>query len=409
MKIIPTFKASLTFLELNRTFSRMVKGYNVCNSVNEFQSSFAKYVGVKDVIRVPSARWGLYYILKNLDIPAGSEIILSAFNYYAVPSAIVRAGMTPVFVDISKNNLNIDAHKIEEAITNKTKVIVATHLCGFMCDMESICNIARRYGLVIIEDCVQSFGAEYEKRKAGSIGDVAFFSFGVTKNFSILGNAIVTTNNDRLVAAIENDTIEIKETSFWDLSIQLIKAYDITLATSAFLFPVIYWIIRLFDKLNIDILDWIFRENERSMKRPPKFGLLNNVQAEIGLRQLGFLDGDTDLLIKKGLRIYNSLRRIEGVKVPVLVQKTKNIFTSCPVLVKNRDRVREYLLKCGIVTSFGFMRNCSNFELFSQFKRNCINAEKANCEIIYLPLFSSMEDREIDQIVYSIKQMIKKE
>lgn len=408
MNRIPTFKSPLGLKDLNRMVWQIVKRHNGYDYVNEFQYSLAEYLDIENLIRVPSARWGLYYTLKHLNIPPGSEVILSAFNYYAVPAAIIKAGMVPVFTDIAGDKLNIDVRRIEDAITGKTKVIIATHLCGFVCDMDGICAIADKKGLIIIEDCVQSLGAEYNEKKAGSIGDAAFFSFGVTKNLTTLGNGMVATNNSTLATAIKTDLAKIKETSFWDLSMQLLRTYNIVLATSVF-FSSIYWIIRLLDKLDIDIIDLIFREKESLMREMPATGLLNCIQAETGLNQLGFLNRNTELRIKKGLRIYNLLKKNPKIKIPVLEKNAKNIFTSCPVMIKNRNNVRKYLLKHSIVTSFGFMHNCSNFKLFVKYRKDCVNAEKASREIIYLPFFTSMHNREIVHIINSIGKMVKSE
>jgi dTDP-4-amino-4,6-dideoxygalactose transaminase len=95
----------------------------------------------------------LLLLLKALDLKNDDEVLIPAYTYFAVPAAVIKAGCVPVFIDIKKNNINIDPLKIESAITDKTKVIIATHLCGLPCDLNKIKEIAKKHNLIIIEDC----------------------------------------------------------------------------------------------------------------------------------------------------------------------------------------------------------------------------------------------------------------
>ncbi|MBM3245399.1 MAG: aminotransferase class I/II-fold pyridoxal phosphate-dependent enzyme, partial [Candidatus Omnitrophica bacterium] len=244
MQIIPTFKSTLRFQEINRASLRLLAQKKSGRYKEDFKSLLMEYLGTGNIVFVPSARWGLYFILKNLDIPIGAEVIVSAFNYYAVPAAIIRAGMKPVFVDISENGIGIDISKIEQAVTDQTKVLIVTHLCGFVADMEKISAIARKHGLIIIEDCAQAFGAAVGTRKAGSFGDHAFFTFGLTKNFTAFGSGAVVTKNRNLLEMMEHDLSKLQQTSYRRTLLQLFWAYAILFATSRILFPLIYWVIR---------------------------------------------------------------------------------------------------------------------------------------------------------------------
>lgn len=187
MRPIPSFKPSISYKQLNIVLQRVLSGDFSQRTVGVFEQRLAQYLGVKYAIRVPSGRWGLYYILKSLNLKEGDEVILPAFTYFAVPAAIVKLGLKPVFVDISSANFNIDVKKIRENITSRTRAIIPTHLCGFVCEMDEILDISNKYNIAVIEDCAQSLGAEYKNKKAGSWGDAAYFTFGITKNFTTLG------------------------------------------------------------------------------------------------------------------------------------------------------------------------------------------------------------------------------
>lgn len=115
----------------------------------------------------------------------GDEVILPSFTFSSTANAFVRQGLVPVFVDIRKDTLNIDETKIEAAITERTVAIVVVHYAGVACEMDTICGIARRRGLVLIEDAAQALGATYRGKALGTFGEFACFSFHETKNFSM--------------------------------------------------------------------------------------------------------------------------------------------------------------------------------------------------------------------------------
>ena len=405
MKIIPTFKPSFSVSQLNQALAAALKDGAQEKARDGFVSSFCRYIGVKRLVPMPSARLGLYFILKNLGVPSGSEIILSAFNYFAVPLAIAKAGMTPVFVDIDRDNFNIDVNRIERAITHKTKAIIATHLCGFVCNMNVIRDIAKSRNLFLIEDCVQSPGAEYERKKAGSIGCAAFFSFGVTKPISALGNGAVATGDEKLAASLESDIRMINRNSSIDVLPQLLKAYGICVATSGLVFPAVYSVMLAGDILGINLIDMFFGEKHRDINPRPLSGLLNKLQADLGFIQLCGLEEDSRVRMEKGLLIYHGLKDTPGVGIPKLEQNSRNTFSSCPVKIRQRNAVKKLLLKKGIVTSSGFMCDCSSHPMFSEFKSLCRNAEEAQEEIIYLPLFSRLKNSEIEYMIRKIKDI----
>lgn len=121
-------------------------------------------------------------------------------NYIATALAVTYVGATPVFVEPDIRTFNIDPSRIEEAITDKTKAIMPVHLYGQPCDMDPIMEIAKKYGLFVVEDCAQAHGATYKGKVVGSFGDAAGFSFYPGKNLGALGDAGATVTNDEELA-----------------------------------------------------------------------------------------------------------------------------------------------------------------------------------------------------------------
>src|SRR6266849_7057209 len=116
-------------------------------AIAEYESRFAEYHGMQHAISASFGRMACFYILRALDLPAGSEIIFPALTFWAVPEIARRAGLKPVFVDVDPLSFNLDANKIETAITERTRTIVPTHLYGRPCDMSAIMPIAEKHNL----------------------------------------------------------------------------------------------------------------------------------------------------------------------------------------------------------------------------------------------------------------------
>jgi dTDP-4-amino-4,6-dideoxygalactose transaminase len=169
-------------------------------AVAGFENAFAKFCEVKHAIGVANGTDALLLALKALGIGRGDEVITAANSFVATAEAIVHSGATPVFVDVDPSTYNIDVNQIENHITARTKAIIPVHLYGQPADMLPIVDLARLYGLKVIEDAAQAHGARYYGRRAGSMGDAACFSFYPAKNLGACGDAGAVVTNDPNVA-----------------------------------------------------------------------------------------------------------------------------------------------------------------------------------------------------------------
>lgn len=166
--------------------------------VRKFEEEFAKFCDSKYCIGCGNGLDALYLILRGYDIGEGDEVIVPSNTYIATALAVSYAGARPIFVEPDLLTYNINFTLIENAITTKTKAIMAVHLYGQPADMDNINKIAKKYNLKVIEDSAQSHGALYKGKKAGSLGDAAGFSFYPGKNLGALGDggAIVTSDKE---------------------------------------------------------------------------------------------------------------------------------------------------------------------------------------------------------------------
>ena len=172
--------------------SQFVLGYAVAS----FEEEFSAYSGTKHAIAVNSGTSALHLAALAADIGPGDEVITTPMTFVATVAAIRYTGATPVFVDINPVSYTIDSAKIEAAITGKTKAIIPVHLYGQVADMDPIMAIARKHGLIVIEDAAQAHGAEYKGKRVGGIGDIGCYSFYPGKNLGAYGEGgMVVTNN----------------------------------------------------------------------------------------------------------------------------------------------------------------------------------------------------------------------
>lgn len=172
--------------------------YIMGNELKKFEESFAAYTGADYCVGVANGLDALWIGCKLLGIGAGDEVIVQGNTYIASVMGITINGATPVFVEPDEY-YQIDANKIEEKITEKTKGIMVVHLYGHVADMDKITALCRKYDLKLIEDCAQSHGATYKGQMTGTFGDVGCFSFYPSKNLGAFGDAgAIVTNNQKL-------------------------------------------------------------------------------------------------------------------------------------------------------------------------------------------------------------------
>ena len=204
--------------EINSAIISVLKSGIVINgdNVKKIENSLAAYSGTKYGIGVANGSDAIFIALKALGIGPGDAVISPPFTFFATAGSIVRAGATPIFVDIDSQTYNLEPIKLQEFIdtncnfnsqinqlidrqTGKPiKAIIPVHLYGQMCKVDEIIKIARKYNLKVVEDCAQSIGSEFRGKRSGSFGDLSTFSFFPTKNLATYGDGgmIVTSSSE---------------------------------------------------------------------------------------------------------------------------------------------------------------------------------------------------------------------
>jgi len=168
-----------------------------------FEKRFAEFTGAKYAVALSSCTAALYLSLICSGISEGDEVISTPFTFAATTNTILHSGAVPVFADIKKDDLNIDPEKIEDKITNRTKIILPVHYAGIPCDMDKILSIADRHNLKVIEDAAHAAGSEYKGVKIGSGNNPTCFSFYANKNITTGEGGIITTNDQEIAKRVK--------------------------------------------------------------------------------------------------------------------------------------------------------------------------------------------------------------
>ena len=172
--------------------------YVLGKEVENFENEFASYLGAKHCVGVASGLDALWIAFRVLGIGAGDEVIVQGNTYIASVMGITINGATPIFVEPDEY-YNIDASKIEEKITEKTKAVLVVHLYGQASNMKPVVEVCRKYNLRLVEDCAQSHGAKFDGQMTGTFGDIGCFSFYPSKNLGAFGDAgAIVTNDDQI-------------------------------------------------------------------------------------------------------------------------------------------------------------------------------------------------------------------
>lgn len=355
-------------------------------AVTELENQLKNYLKVKYAITVGNGTDALEIALKAIGITKGDEVITTPFSFFATAEAIALVGAKPVFVDINKDNFTIDVNKIEKKITKKTKAILPVHIFGAVANMDEINGIAKKYHLYVIEDACQAIGAKYNGKMAGTLGDIACFSFYPTKNLGCYGDGgMITTNDDNLAkivlalkahgaGKVGNEARElltgIKEEN--SSKEKVTELYD----------PFKYY-------------NYLIGYNSR----------LDSIQAGILSVKLKHLEEYNNRRKEIAKRYIKELSKVKSIKIPKYNED--NCYHQFAILTDKKFELIEFLNNNGV--------GCANFypvplHLQKAFDYLKIKpgklkvSEKICSQTVCLPIFPELEDIEIDIVIEKVKE-----
>ena len=388
--MIPRRKIDIKKGELSDIFKVIFNSAKKDKYVKRFEKIFANYIGVKHSIAVSSGRVGLELILKSLELSKGEEIIIPAYTLKDLIPVIQSLGLTPVPADIDMGTFNIDPDSIKKRITKRTKVILATHMFGSPCKLDKIVEIARKHSIFVIEDCAHSAGSEFGKRKTGSFGHAAFFSFEAIKPINTYGGGMVATNNSRLANKIRRSIKDYKKSNLGVMKKVVVANLENIFLPTIFSFPFLYFLASPKLKKKVALFYRFIQGHPSSHQG------YTRLQAYLGIEKLKSLDERIEMRCKKA-RVLKSLLNKKIKPQKILANAFSNYYFFVALLPGGDTiKIRRLLLKKGIDAGIEdeITDNCGTL----LGKKDCQNASKVFKSAIHLPLYECLSNSRIQHI-----------
>jgi dTDP-4-amino-4,6-dideoxygalactose transaminase len=339
--------------------------------VDEFEIAFARRVGAKYAVAVNSCTAALHLSLIALGVGSGDEVITSPITFASAVNVIEHVGAKPVFVDVDPSNLTIDPDRVRDAITTKTRMIIATHFSGFPAEMDELDKISKATGIPVITDAAHAIETEYHGRPSGKLGRAACYSFYATKNITTGEGGMLTTDDDKLAARVRTLRLHGMTKDAW-------KRYG----------PEGYkhW----------DIVEPGWKYN------------MSDINAALGLAQLE----DMEQWLRKRATLVNaySSNLKKAKMLPTFAPNITSALHLLIVRIPSRDRVMGEMQRNGIGVGVHF-RAVHRLKYYSEKYRIPKNAlpisEKASKEVLSLPLYPSMDISDVRRVVGILEGILK--
>jgi dTDP-4-amino-4,6-dideoxygalactose transaminase len=328
--------------------------------VSGLEEEVARYSQCAHGIGCASGTDALLLALRALSIGPGDEVITTAYSFFASAGTIANVGGTPVFVDIDPRTYNLDPHRLEAAITARTKAVVAVHLYGQCCDLTAVKAICDKRKLFLIEDAAQAIGAEWEGRRAGSVGDFGGFSFFPSKNLGAAGDGGMIVTNDAELAD----------------KVRLLREHGSR--------PKYY--------------HSIVGTNSR----------LDALQAALLRVKLRHLDRWSEARARNAA-LYDSLFEGSRVGRPYHDPRTRHIYNQYVIRVPKRDELRQLLSERGIGTEVYYpvplhLQKC--FSMLGHKVGDMPHSEAAARETLALPIYPELTEEQIRYVAANVRDFI---
>jgi dTDP-4-amino-4,6-dideoxygalactose transaminase len=364
--VIPFVDLRAQYLGIKNEVDAAIQGvldscqFTLGTEVAAFEQEFAAFSGSVHGIGVNTGTSALHMALLAAGIGRGDEVITVPFTFVATASAIDYTGATPVFVDIDPATFTMDPARLEAAITPRTKAIIPVHLYGQCADMDPILAIAKKHGLVVVEDACQAHGAEYKGRRAGSMGDLGCFSFYPGKNLGAAGEGgLVTTANPELARTVRM------------------------------------------------LRDWGAERKYHHVLKGYNFRM-EGIQGAVLRVKLRHLEAWTEARRAAAAR-YDRMLPVQGILVPRQMPKSRHVYHIYAVRTSERVALQAALSAAGIQTGIHYPFPVHLLPAFSDLgckAGDFPHAEKAAREVLSLPMFPELTEMQSAEVAAAVHAFV---
>ena len=337
-------------------------------TLEAFCREFGKWLGVPHVFGASTGRSAFQLALEALELEQGTEIIFPAFTFPVMPMVAKRLGYNPVFCDVDPKTFNSGAQHIEPKITNKTSAILATHLFGQPCPIRDVVALVHERNIRVIEDCAHACGVRVQGQQVGTFGDIGVFSFAEGKNMPCFGGGAIATADDEIAQRARQILSRASMPTKATITKKAFSIWVKWLLTRPLIFGLTaYPILRLKRVLGQSLMDSVVGDEllEEFMTTNGHISRLCNLQAAIGLLQIGRIDAFNEGARRNAQVLTENLGEVPGIQAPRSAEGD-HIYVYYPLTVdpERRDDLRHYLLKHGIDSKITDMADCSTLKPF---------------------------------------------
>lgn len=335
-----------------------------------------------------SGRSAFLAILKCLNLPKESEVILQAYTCVAVPNSVIWAGLKPVYIDIDPYTFNMSARDLEEKISARSRVLLIQHTFGLPADMDKLLVIAKKHNLFVIEDCAHSLGSEYKEIQTGNFGDAAFFSFGRDKVISSVFGGFAVIRNDELAHKMELLYHECNEPSKKWIVQQLLQPIITFFAKKTYNILVGKIILWLSKRMNL-LSKAVYPQEKYGQK--PRFLLkkMPNALAILAMNQLAKLDKFNNHR-RQIAKVYNQeLKDLDFLTTPNINSDVTHIYLRYNILSARSEKLFGFAKKENIFLGDWYNSPIAprgiNYQAINYIPKSCPVAEEISAKSINLP------------------------
>jgi len=329
--------------------------------VAAFEQNFAKYSGTKFGIANANGTTSLHTALLMCGIKPGDKVVTTPFSFIATANSILFCGAKPVFADIDPETFNIDPVELEKVLKREknVKAVLIVHLYGLACDMDAILKLKKKYKFKLIEDACQAHGAEFKKKKSGSFGDAAAFSFYATKNMMTGEGGMILTNDakaDKYGRQVVNHGRDGHSTH--------------------------------------TVIGYNYR--------------MTNIAAAIGIAQLEQLEGWTKKRIANASTYNEAFADLNFIKTPIVPKNCRHVFHQYTIRVKasEREKFMKYLADNGVGSGIYYncvMYNQPYYKKLGYKSGLCPQAEQTAKEVVSLPVHPLLSKDDVQKVINVVR------
>lgn len=374
------------------------------NKVREFEDKFAKYCGRDYCVAFPFARTAIYFTLKNLNLPSGSEVILPPVTIKGIVDAVLALDLVPVYVDWNIDTANFNLEDLQRKANPRTKAVIITTLFGLVPNMDELVDFFRSNDIFIIEDFSQCLNGSYDGKRVGTFGDVGIYSSSSIKTLDTLGGGLATTSDSAMYKALRESQSDLSPVDRRFLIkkawVNLVRNVATTrLVYSLAVFP----LLQIMRKANPEsTLKQTGSRNKDRVATLPEvwFSSYSSLQADIGLAHIDDVAANDQIRIDNA----NYLKTKCGVdQFPKTTPSSSNVYWQL-IMLQDPKKAQEIFARHGVDTATTSLELVSALEQYPN-KSVMPVAEKYYFNGIFLPCFPGLSKADLERVVLATNEL----